>query len=691
MGLFRSQPFETRIIKETADIMTNHNTKNNLSKKHKKKTSPPSSEQHEFQAEIAGLLRLMVHSVYSNRDIFLRELISNGADACERLRQMALTNEALLAEDTNFRIILSLDKQKGTLTISDNGVGMNYDEMLSNLGTIAHSGTRTFLEGLENAGDASTLIGQFGVGFYSAFMVADQVLVTSRAAGSDAIWQWQSSGDGNFTIKPLEFSPADMPGRGTKITLHFKTDASEYAEASAIERIVREHSTHIPVPIILIAPVRVEEGKDTHADGTEDGTADGTEERQLTDGSALWLKPKSEISKDEYKEFYHYVSSQPDEPVKTIHYRAEGRHEYMVLLFIPDTKPFDLFDPARKGRVKLYVRRVFISDEVDLLPPWLRFVHGVVDSEDLPLNISREMLQNNPVLETIKKGITNRVVSELKKLSEDDPDAYVKFWETFGPVIKEGLYEDFGRREKLFDLVRFNTTASNGGKTWRSLKDYIHDMQENQTQIFYLSGDSPEALQRSPHLEGYRARGVEVLLLPDSVDAFWVQMMPNYDGKPFQSVTQGSASAALEAIPLPGKTDGKDGNDSDIQEASKPLTDFIRETLKDKVSDVRISARLAESPVCLVAPDHGPDRQLEKILAQQKRVGSSAFAPVLEINMKHPLIVKIRDHLSTTKDKTVLIETVWMLLDQARIVDGEAPSDPASFALRLSELMKQGL
>lgn len=649
-----------------------------MSKTKSKNTKKPAEEKHEFQAEVSRLLHLMVHSVYSNKDIFLRELISNSADACERLRYKALSEPELLADDKGFSIRLETDPKAGTLVVSDNGIGMTHDEMVSNLGTIARSGTRAFLDDLGDAKDGSALIGQFGVGFYSAFMVAKSVEVISRAAGSDSAWRWTSDGQGSFTIE--EVQPAEgVPARGTRVLLHLNDDCKTYSEPSTIERIVREYSAHVPVPITLVTP------QDEKDDKKKDEASDS--ERQLADGSALWKKSKSEITPEEYREFYGHVSAQFDEPSLTLHYRAEGRHEYSVLLFLPTMKPFDLFDPARKGRIKLYVRRVYIADDVDILPAWMRFVRGVIDSEDLPLNISREMLQTNPVLEAIKKGVTNRLLSELEKQSEKETEAYLKFWDTFGPVMKEGLYEDFERRERLLKLARFRTTASGGGETeWRSLANYVADMKDAQSQIFYATGPSQETLKSSPHLEGYRARGVEVLLLSDPVDAFWVQTATDFEGKPFQSVTQGSA--ALDAIPLPNdQKDTKDSKDSDLE----PLVAFLKETLGDKVSDVRGSSRLAESPVCLVAPDHGPDRQLEKLMGQRESAGFGGFNPVLEINPKHKLVSRLSERLAADADKEALSDTAWLLFEQARILDGEAPSDPAGFAGRLARLMQESL
>ncbi|MBN9023058.1 MAG: molecular chaperone HtpG, partial [Rhizobiales bacterium] len=566
-------------------------------------TNDASRETRSFEAEVSKLLSLMVHSVYSNRDVFLRELISNAADACEKLRVTALEKPELLAEDPDFRITLVPDKIDGTLTIADNGIGMDRDELVGNLGTIARSGTRAFLDGLAGGAEGSALIGQFGVGFYSAFIVAKSVEVTSRKAGSDAAWRWTSDGQGTFTVEPVALEEA--PLRGTRVLLRLADDARQYAEQATIERVVSEYSAHVPVPILL-------------------ALGDGAADKTLADGSALWRKPKSSVTEAEYAEFYGHVSRQFDEPALTIHYRAEGRHEYSVLLFVPSMKPLDLFDPDRRGRVKLYVKRVFITDEAKILPAWLRFVRGVIDSEDLPLNLSREMLQKNPVLEAIGKGVTTRILADLDKLAGDDAERFEKVWEAFGPVLKEGIYEDAERRDALYRIARFRTTT--GGESWRSLADYVAALRPNQTAIYYALGDDAEAIRRSPQLEGYARRGVEVLVLSDPVDAFWVRSALGFDGKPFQSVTQGAAD--LDKIPL---ADGVEEAEAAPESAVAALAARFKQTLGDRVNAVRPSARLTTSAVCLVAPDLGMDRQLEKFLSANDQL-KARTAPVLELN-----------------------------------------------------------
>ena len=616
-------------------------------------------ESHDFQAEVSRLLHLMVHSVYSNKDIFLRELVSNAADACEKLRWRAIAEPDLLSGDERFAITVAADAEARRLTVSDNGIGMDRAELVANLGTIARSGTKAFLDEIAEGAPATNLIGQFGVGFYSAFMVADRVRVTSRKAGSAEAFTWTSDGKGRFEIEPAALD--DAPLHGTRVVLELAEDAATYAEPATIERIVREYSAHIPVPILL-------------------ATAGEAEPKELTDGSALWVKPKAEITKEEYAEFYGNVSGQWDEPALTIHYKAEGRHEYSVLAFVPSMKPFDLFDPARKGRIKLYVRRVFISDEVEILPAWARFVRGVVDSEDLPLNISREMLQKNPVLEAIGKNVTGRVLSELKKLVEADAETFAKVWDAFGPVIKEGLYEDPERRDEIFAIARFKTTTSGDG--WRSLADYVADLKDNQTRIYYVTADTAERAAASPHLEGFRKRGVEVLLLSDPVDAFWVRTALGYEGKPFQSITQGSAD--LDQIPEPEKTDEPKPDEAPAADLAA-LIAHMKTVLEAEVADIRTSSRLDESPACLVAPDFGPDKQFEKIIARHQ--GGSALAkPVLELNPRHAIVTAMTRHLADA-DKSLVDDAAHLLLGQARILDGEAPSHPADFGRRLARVM----
>ena len=558
-----------------------------------------------FQAEVAELLHLMVHSVYSETDIFLRELISNGSDACDKLRYEAIAAPDLIADGAPPKIRIAPDKKADTLSVIDSGIGMDRQELIDNLGTIARSGTKSFLSRLSEAKDGAGLIGQFGVGFYSAFMVADRIVVSSRRAGSDEVWTWSSSGGSVFEIAPASEEDAKRITRGTEIILHLKKDAAKYLETHEIERIVGAYSDNIQFPIEL----QPEEG----------------EPRQINSASALWQRPKSELTPEEYKQAYKSIAGAFDDPAMTLHYRAEGRQSYAVLLFAPSTKPFDLFEPSRKGKVKLYVRRVFITDDADLLPSYLRFMRGVVDSEDLPLNISREMLQNNPQLTQIRKAVTGRVITELESLSEKEPENFARIWDAFGSVIKEGLYEDYERREKLLALSRFTTTAGEN----RSLKQYIADLKLNQTEVYFLAGDSIERLKSNPKLEQATARGIEVLLLTDPVDAFWTSAPLDFEGKPLKSLSQGDIDFGL----IPRIDDSAQETKADTDEAAIIAT--IKATLGDRVFDVRASQRLTTSASCLVAGSHGPDRELERLLARQNR--GAGTKPILEINMHHPL------------------------------------------------------
>ncbi len=634
-----------------------------------------------FRADVAKLLHLMVHSVYSDRDIFLRELLSNAADACEKLRYEALADPGLAAAP--FLITIAIDKEAGTLAIEDNGIGMSADELADQLGTIASSGTRAFLERagvlrtpaaepdeapeseadtLERDASADArsldLVGQFGIGFYSAFMVADHVDVVSRRAGVTEAFAWRSDGKGTFSIEPRTLSEA--PAQGTRVVLHLSSAAKDYLEATRIERIVREHSSALTVPIELREAV-------------------GAEPRRLTDGSALWTKPKATISAEDYAEFYHSLGGVFDEPALTVHWRAEGRQEYTVLAFVPGSRPFDLFDPARQGRGKLYVRKVLITDDAELLPRWLRFVRLVVDSADLPLNVSREMIQESPLLGAIKKGVANRILQELRKLAETEPEKLDAIWNNFGVVLKEGLYEEPERRDALFEIARFSTsTHPDGGRT---LSAYVAGLKTNQTAIYYLLGEDAKRLAASPQLEGFRARGIEVLLLPDPVDAFWVASAVGFDGKPFKSVTQGAAD--IKAVPL---LDEKAETPSEPPAAGlATLYALMKQVLGEAVADVRASDRLSESPACLVAADHGPDRRLERMLAEHGRLGATS-KPVLEVNPAHPLIKSLVGMVSAP-DKRKVEDVIWLVLDEARLMEGDTPTSASEFAARLTRIL----
>lgn len=609
-----------------------------------------------FQAEVAELLNLMVHSVYSETDIFLRELISNASDALDKLRYEAIAKPELMENGGAPKIQIVPRKAPDTLTVIDNGIGMDRQELIDHLGTIAKSGTKSFLAKLTEAKDGANLIGQFGVGFYAAFMVADRIEVTSRRAGSDQAWRWSSSGGAGFEIAPASEEDAQRVVRGTEIVLHLKPDAAKYLEAYQIERIVTAYSDNIQFPIELVP----EEG----------------EPRQINSASALWQRSKSELSAEDYTQAYKQIANASDEPAMTLHYRAEGRYSYAVLLFAPSTKPFDLFEPQRKGRVKLYVRRVFITDDADLLPGYLRFIRGVIDSEDLPLNLSREMLQNNPQLAQIRKAVTSKVIGELESLADKDADNFAKIWDSFGPVIKEGLWEDYERRDKLLALSRFTTTKGEN----RTLKQYVAELRENQTEIYYLVGDSLDRLKSNPKLESAAARGIEVLLLTDPVDAFWTSVALEFEGKPLKSLSQGDVDFGL--IPTVETDKDEPAKTEETDEALVIAT--IKDALGERVADVRASQRLTSSASCLVAGGQGPDRALERMLAQQSRGGASK--PILEVNLRHPLVAAIgRPGQADAADLSLL------LLEQAQILDGELPDDPAGFAGRVNRLVLRAL
>lgn len=602
-------------------------------------------ERHEFGAEVGRLLDLVVHALYSDREIFLRELVANAADAVDRRRFEALTDSTLgLPAEARVRIVP--DKAARTLTISDPGIGMSKAELAQHLGTIARSGTLAFTRSLAQAQamEKPSLIGQFGVGFYSAFMVAERVEVTSRRAGGEEAWCWASEGQGSYTL-----APASRAEPGTDIVLHMKADAEEFLEPFRLQAVIRKWADHITIPITV-----AQDGKDEPAN----------------EGTALWRKPKSEVTEEQYTEFYRHVAHAFDQPWATLHWRAEGTLDYSALLFIPGMKPFQAVEGERESRLRLHVRRMFITDEAGLLPPWLRFVEGVVDTEDLPLNVSREMLQSTPVLARIRKAVTNRVLSDLKSRAKDEAD-YAKFWENFGPVLKEGAWEDAEHRKEVATLLRFRSSAVEG---WTSLADYVARMKEGQEAIHFLLGDDPAALAHSPQLEGFRAKGVEVLLLSDGIDAFWPERLAEFEGKPIRSVTQGMVDLSkIAGAPEAGEASGEA---ADVAE----LLARLKEALKDEVGEVRATDRLVESAVVLAAPQYGPDLQMQRMLRRAGR-GSGAGLPVLEINPRHPLIRRLAEGVATD---TALAEKAGLLLDLARVQDGDTPRDPAGFARRVA-------
>lgn len=630
-------------------------------------------ETRSFTAEVSKVLQLMIHSLYANRDIFLRELISNASDACDKLRYDAQQNDALLKEDSELRIRLEIDPEARTLTVVDNGIGMNRDELVDNLGTIARSGSQEFLASL--TGDKKQdveLIGQFGVGFYSAFIVADKVTVTSRRAGADEAWQWESNGEGEFTIAAVEGKNAP---RGTAICLHLRegSDYDVYLDKFRLKHIVETYSNHISIPI----------------EATDE---EGNVER-INAGSALWTRSKNEVTEDEYKAFYKSVSHAPDHPWMTLHVKAEGTIEYTALLFIPVRRPFDLFHPDRRRRVKLYIKRVFITDEnVELIPHWLRFLRGVIDSEDLPLNVSRETLQHNHVLDRIRSSIEKRILKDLKQRAKEDPEGFAEFWTNFGPVMKEGLCESMTVNEPLLEICRFYSSKS--PDTLISFDEYIERMHNNQQAIYYLTGEDVETMLRSPQLEGFKKRNIEVLLLCDHVDDFWVNVVHEYKDKPLASVT----SAVLgEAEGVVSEDDAKDDASDASADDKKPegealnhLLAKLKEIYGEEVKDVRTTYKLTDSPVCLAVGEGDMGIRMERFLVENKQLPGRS-ARILELNPAHAVVRRLVSLAEGEEVTDEFRDAAFLLLDQARIQEGETIRDPSGFARRMTALMTKGL
>ena len=634
-------------------------------------------ERHAFQAEVSKLLDLMAKSLYREKEIFLRELISNASDACDKLRYSAITQPELLGDDAALAVTITPDTAGGVLAVADNGIGMSREELIDNLGTIARSGTEAFVKQMAETqggdeqdeqdeqegpnGLASGLIGQFGVGFYSSFMVAKRVVVVTRRADEAEGWRWQSDGTGSFSIAP----EADA-ARGTRIELHLRKDARDFLEPLRIRTVVKAYSDHIGLPIWL---------------ENESG-----QKEMVNEGSALWSRSKSDIDEAQYREFYRHIAHMPGDPWHTIHLHAEGRIEYTALLFVPDSRPFDLFEPVRQHRVRLYVRRVFITDECEgLIPPYLRFMRGVVDCSDLALNVSRETLQNDPIRAKIRAGLVKRVFSELEKRAKKTPEEYASFWESFGAVLKEGLYEDAEQKDRLLSLVRFRSTG--GGERWLSLDEYVDAMPEQQEAIYYMSGEDPDALRRSPQVEGFRARGVDVLLMADPVDQFWLPMIGAYKEKPFRSVTQGAADLEKFAVSAENEPDAADAPPPG--EIDK-LIALVKLTLADTVKDVRTSERLTDSPVCLVADEGDLDMHLERLLRQHKQE-MPVQKRVLEINPSHELTRALARMVGQKGATEALEDAAHLLMDQALILEGEPVPDPTAFTKRLSGLVSRAL
>ena len=606
-------------------------------------TATSSVERHDFGTEVGRLLDLVVHSLYSEREIFLRELVANAADAIDRRRFEALTHPALaLPEGAKIRIVPA--RAERALTISDDGIGMTREELIANLGTIARSGTRAFGETLAQAKpeERPSLIGQFGVGFYSAFMVADAVEVVSRRAGSEEAWRWSSDGRGGFSL-----ASAERAAPGSDVVLRLKSDATEFLDAYRIETVVRKWADHVTIPITI-----ERDGKDVAAN----------------EGTALWRKPKGEVEEQSYTDLYRHLGAMFDTPWATLHWRAEGAMEFYALLFIPSARPFEPVEQERRSRVRLHVRRMFITDEAELLPPWLRFVRGIVDTEDLPLNVSREMLQATPVLARIRKAVTNRVLTELKARSKD-ADAYHTFWENFGAMLKEGVWEDPDHRSEIAPLLRFASTAAEG---LTSLADYVGRMKQEQEAIYYLAGDTIESLRGSAQIEGFRARGIEVLLLADPIDAFWPERLPEFEGRKLRSVSQGAADLAKLAPAA------ESGAAPDVT----VLLAALKAALGDQVAEVRATERLVDSAVVLAAGS-GPDLQMQRLLRRAGRAGIAA-PPVLEVNPRHPLIATLKARHDSGAD---IAGDAALLLDLAHVQDGDLPRDPASFARRIERAL----
>jgi molecular chaperone HtpG len=618
----------------------------------------------EFQAEVSQVLNLVIRSLYSNKEIFLRELISNASDAAEKLRFEALADDALYEEDPNIRIRISVDKERRTVTISDNGIGMSRQEVADIIGTIASSGTRKFLESMtgEQSQD-SQLIGQFGVGFYSAFIVADKVTLVTRRAGLGAEHgvRWESAGEGNYSIETVE-----KPSRGTDITLHLREDESEFLESFRVRSVVGKFSDHIAIPIEMLEEALGEEEEKKEP-----------EWEQVNKGTALWMRNKADISDEEYNEFYKHIGHDFEDPLAHVHNRVEGTNEYTSLLFIPGRAPFDLWDRDQKHGVKLFVRRVFIMDEADkLMPHYLRFVKGVVDSDDLPLNVSREILQHNKKIDTIRNASVKRILDLLEKMAKNDAETYQKFWDEFGKVLKEGPGEDFANREKIAGLLRFSTTKSEGESQTVSLDDYIERMQEKQEKIYYITADTYAAAIHSPHLEVFKGKDVEVLLLTDRVDEWLVSHLTEYKGKHIQSVAKGELDL--------GDLEDKESKEEQekIAEENEGLVERLKTALDGMVQEVRISSRLTESPACLVVGDYDMSANLQRLM---KQLGQEAPAtkPILEVNPKHPLV----ERMDKEADEDVFADLGKILLDQATLAEGGQLEDPAAFVHRLNKLM----
>jgi molecular chaperone HtpG len=614
-----------------------------------------------FQAEVKQLLDLMIHSLYSNKEIFLRELISNASDAIDRLRFAALSDDTLYENDTDYKIRVSYDKDARTITVADNGIGMTRAEVVEHIGTIAKSGTREFFQSL--TGDQqkdATLIGQFGVGFYSSFVVADRVTLTTRHAGLSAEEgvTWESDGGGEYTLETVE-----KPGRGTKVTIHLREGEDEFLNGARLRAIIHKYSDHIMQPIVMKSENKEKQNED----------------EVVNRASALWTRPKSEITEEEYNEFYKHVAHDFSDPLAYVHSRMEGNYEYILLLYLPSRAPFDLWNRERHHGVKLYVRRVFIMDDAEkLLPGYLRFVRGVIDSNDLPLNISREILQQNKIIDTIRSNAVKKVLNLLSDLAANNREKYATFWQEFGRALKEGMLEDHANRESLTKLLRFASTASSNETHDVSLEDYVARMKEGQEKIYYITADSYAAAKDSPLLEIFKKKGVEVLFFSDPVDLLLEPELPEFDGKRFQSVSRGE-------IDLTKLEDEQEKEELQKSEGEvKELLERFKQILDEKVKDVRTSTRLTSSPACLVVDEYGIDPNLRRLL---KAAGQAipGDKPILEINAQHPIIVKLKEE----KDEKRFTDWAYILFDQSVLSTGEKLDNPVDFVNRLNELLSQ--
>jgi len=615
-----------------------------------------------FQAEVKQLLQLMIHSLYSNKEIVLRELISNASDAADKLRFEALANNGLYENDSELKIRVAFDKATRTVTISDNGIGMSRDEVIANIGTIAKSGTREFFNALtgDQAKDAN-LIGQFGVGFYSSFIIADKVTLTSRRAGSTDAVRWESAGEGDYTLEAVEKTT-----RGTEIVLHLREGEDEFLSDWKLKSIIRKYSDHITLPIVM--------KKSEWKEGMEVPT---DEDETVNKASALWARAKNDITEEEYKEFYKHVSHDFEEPLAWSHNRVEGKQEYISLLYVPGKAPFDLYDRERRHGIKLYVKRVFIMEDAEkLMPQYLRFVRGVIDTSDLPLNVSREILQHSKDIDAIKAGSVKKVLGLLEDMAENKPEQYSAFWSEFGRVLKEGPGEDFANKEKIASLLRFASTLADNDTQVVSFKDYIARMKDGQDKIYYITADSFAAAQHSPHLEIFRKKGIEVLLLSDRVDEWMLGSLTEFDGKKLQSVAKGD----LDLGNLEDEAEKE--QQKKVEDEFKSLIERIQQSLGESVKEVRVTHRLTDSPACLVSGEHDMSGNLERLLkaAGQKTPDSK---PVLEINPQHAILQR----LNTVDDETRFADWSKLLFDQALLAEGGQLEDPASFVRRMNSLL----